>query len=215
MGYYDEQADSYAMEYKGTGHRIGLGFIGLAGLSSAVSTLLLLAYITYYTFLSRDETLPIARGIRAFTHSALGIFLYSLLLCDMVQGAAFSINFKWAVNGSMHHSAACIAQGAISQVGDLGAAIWSLAIAYHTFSLLFLFKKPPVWVTRIILGAGWTVILVLPIVGPHAIQNVDKRGYFYGLSGAWCWIGGGYQLERLLYLYMWIFMSLASSIVMY
>ncbi|KAG9095854.1 hypothetical protein FS749_009655 [Ceratobasidium sp. UAMH 11750] len=133
----------------------------------------------------------------------------------MVQGTAFAINFKWVVDSSMHHSLACTAQGAISQVGDLGAAIWSLAIAYHTFSLLFLFKKPPIWATRTILAAGWTVILVLPIVGPHLIQNVDKKGYFYGLSGAWCWLGDGYQLQRFLYLYMWIFSSLASSIVMY
>ncbi|KAG9092335.1 hypothetical protein FRC06_000141 [Ceratobasidium sp. 370] len=105
--------------------------------------------------------------------------------------------------------------GAISQVGDLGAAIWSIAIAYHTFSLLFLLKKPSIWTTRIILGLGWTAILVLPIVGPHAIQNVDKSGYFYGLVGAWCWIGPGYQLEWFLYLYVWIFLALASSVVLY
>ncbi|KAG8746170.1 hypothetical protein FRC10_006036 [Ceratobasidium sp. 414] len=160
-----------------------------------------------------------ARGIRAFSHSALGAYLYSLLLCDLVQGAAFSINFKWASDGGIRHSAACTAEGAISQVGDLGAAIWfvahlranrpylpfavrSLAIAHHTFSLLFLLKKPSIWTTRTILGLGWTFILVLPIVGAHAIQNVDKSGYFFGLVGAWCWIGPGYQLEWFLYLYV-------------
>ncbi|KAG8684469.1 hypothetical protein FRC08_013672 [Ceratobasidium sp. 394] len=214
MGYYDKRPTWYAREYKGTGQRVGLGFVGLAGLSSAVSTLLLLAYITRYTFFSRSET-PIARGIRSFARSPLGAFLYSLLLSDLVQGAAFSINFKWASDGSIRHSAACTAGGAISQVGDLGAAVWSLAIAYHTFSLLFLLKKPSIWTTRIMLGLGWTVILVLPILGPHVFQDVEKRGYFYGLVGAWCWIGPGYQLAWFLYLYVWIFLSLASSIVIY
>ncbi|KAG8737266.1 hypothetical protein FRC10_008395 [Ceratobasidium sp. 414] len=150
----------------------------------------------------------------------------------MVQGAAFSINFKWASDGAVRHSVMCTAQGAISQVGDLGAALWfvphlrasrpylpfavrSLAIAYHTFSLLFLLKKPSIWTTRIILGAGWTVIIVLPIVGPHVIQNVEKSGYFFGLIGPWCWIGSAYRLEWYIYLYIWILLSLASSILMY
>ncbi|KAG9087926.1 hypothetical protein FS749_002551 [Ceratobasidium sp. UAMH 11750] len=214
MGFYDYNPGAYAREYKGTGYRAGLGLIGLAGLSSAVSTLLLLAYITRYTFSSKDES-PIVRGIRTFSHSALGVFLYSLLLCDMLQGVAYSISFKWASDGTISHSQACTAQGAIQQVGDLGGAIWSLAIAYYTFSLLFLLKKPPVWTARIVLGVGWTVILVLPIVGPHVIQDVDKSGHFYGVVGAWCWIGPGYQLEWFLYLYMWIFLALASSIVIY
>ncbi|KAG9101882.1 hypothetical protein FRC06_002526 [Ceratobasidium sp. 370] len=106
-------------------------------------------------------------------------------------------------------------QGALQQVGDLGGAVWSLAIAYYTFSFLFLLKKPSIWATRIILGVGWTTILVLPIVGPHAIQDVDKSGYFYGVVGAWCWIGSGYRLLWFLYLYMWIFLALASSVVIY
>lgn len=70
------------------------------------------------------------------------------------------------------------------------------------FSLLFLFKKPPFWFTWAIFAAGWTVIIVLPIVGAYSIENLEKAGHFYGLSGAWCWIGDGYQLERFLYLYV-------------
>ena len=82
------------------------------------------------------------QGMRSFTHSALGVFLISLLLSDLIQGAAFSINFKWAADGNMHPSVACTAQGesrffssirssaelrglgSVSQVGDLGSAIW-------------------------------------------------------------------------------------------
>lgn len=215
MGYYDERESSFSRDYTGAGHRAGLALVAATGLSSAVSTFLLLMYIIRYSFFCRDENVPLVRGIRSFTHSALGIFLYSLLFCDMIQGVAFTINFKWAADGRMYHSVACEAQGSISQVGDLGAAIWSLAIAYHTFSLLFLFKKPSIWLTRAIFVAGWTVIIVLPIIGPYVIQNLERNGYFYGLSGAWCWIGDGYQLERFLYLYLFIFISLVSSIIMY
>ncbi|QRV85282.1 G protein coupled glucose receptor regulating Gpa2 protein [Ceratobasidium sp. AG-Ba] len=215
MVYYDEQQSAYSRDYKETGTRVGLAFIGLAGLSSAVSTLALLVYITQYAFFSKDENNPLVRGLRSFSRSALGAFLYSLLISDFIQGAAFAVNFKWAADSGMRHSVACTAQGAVSQIGDLGGALWSLAIAYYTFSLLFLLKKPPVWVTRCCLGVGWTLIFLLPILGPTVIQNVDKRGHFYGISGAWCWIGDGYQVERFIYVYMWIFLSLLSSLVLY
>ncbi|KAB5591088.1 Cyclic AMP receptor 1 [Ceratobasidium theobromae] len=155
------------------------------------------------------------QAIRSFTHSALGVFLCSLLLSDMIQGAAFAINFKWATDGDIYPSLACTAQASISQFGDLGSAIWSLAIAYHTFSLLFLVKKPPIWVTWTILLSGWALIFILPIIGPYVIENRGSRGPFYAVSGAWCWIGNGYQIERFLYVYMWIFFSLLSSLVLY
>ncbi|KAG8690418.1 hypothetical protein FRC09_011993, partial [Ceratobasidium sp. 395] len=215
MVYYDDQESAYVRDYKEVGNRVGLGLIGAAGLLSATSTFALLIYISRYAFFSRDESTPLVRGLRSFSHSALGAFLYSLLISDLIQGAAFAINFKWAIDGGLHHSAACTAQGVVSQIGDLGGALWSLAIAYYTFSLLFLMKKPSVWLTRFLLGAGWTLIFVLPILGPAVIQNVNKRGHFYGISGAWCWIGDGYQVERFIYVYMWIFLSLLSSIILY
>ncbi|KAG8725799.1 hypothetical protein FRC11_001483, partial [Ceratobasidium sp. 423] len=182
---------------------------------SAVSTMILLGYIIWHSFLNKHRELPIVQGIRSFAHSALGVFLISLLLSDLIQGAAFAINFKWAADGNMYPSIACTAQGSVSQVGDLGSAIWSLAIAYYTFSLLFLFKKPPVWVTWTIFVLGWSTIIILPIIGPYGIENVKTRGPFYAISGAWCWVGDGYQLERFLYVYMWIFLSLGTSLVLY
>ncbi|CAE6465946.1 unnamed protein product [Rhizoctonia solani] len=215
MSYYDGRERSYTRDYSAPGHRAGLALIGAAGLSSAISTSLLLCYIAWYSLFNKNVEEPVVRGIRSFARSALGGFFVCLLLCDFVQGAAFAVNFKWAADGGMYHSRACTAQGAVSQVGDLGAAIWSLVIAGYTFSLLFLFKKPPAWFTWAVFCAGWIVIIVLPIAGRYLIQNVEKAGYFYGLSGAWCWLGDGYQLERFLYLYMWIFISLGSSIILY
>ncbi|CUA72135.1 hypothetical protein RSOLAG22IIIB_00797 [Rhizoctonia solani] len=215
MSYYDGRERSYTRDYSTPAHRAGLSFIAVAGLSSAISTSLLLSYIVWYSVFNKNQEQPIVRGIRSFARSALGAFFLCLLLCDFLQGAAFAMNFKWAADGSMYHSTACTAQGAISQVGDSGAAIWSLVIAGYTFSLLFLFKKPPIWFTWGVFGAGWIVIILLPIAGPYSIQNLEKAGHFYGLSGAWCWIGDGYQLERFLYLYMWIFISLGSSIILY
>ncbi|KAG8721362.1 hypothetical protein FRC08_013725 [Ceratobasidium sp. 394] len=213
MGFYDHNPGAYARDYS-NGYRIGTGVAGFTGLGSAVSIAVLLSYIARYTFSSRNVS-PMARGIRAFSHSALGVYLYSLLISDMVQGLGFAVSLKWASEGGIHRSTACIAQGVLLQVGNLGGALWSIALAYHTFSLLFLVKRPSIWATRIVLAAGWAIIIVIPIVGPYTIQNVDKSGHFYGVLGPWCWIGPGYQREWYLFLYAWVCLALVNSFAMY
>ncbi|KAF8685421.1 G protein-coupled glucose receptor regulating Gpa2 [Rhizoctonia solani] len=214
MDDYGDVSFGYEADYGLPGNRVGLALIGAMGLISALSTLVLIGYIMV-GYLVKDHDQPMVQGIRSFTHSALGVFLCSLLISDMIQGAAFAINFKWAADGSVHSGLACTAQGAVSQFGDLGSALWSLAISMHTFSLLFLVQKPPVWLTWMIFIVGWVLIAVLPILGPYGIQKLETKGEFYGVSGAWCWIGHGYQLERFLYVYMWIFLSLVTSLILY
>ncbi|KAF8506124.1 hypothetical protein JB92DRAFT_2833034 [Gautieria morchelliformis] len=58
------------------------------------------------------------------------------------------------------------------------------------------------------------MLIVAPILGPTVIQT-PARGSFYGLSGAWCWIGTGYSAERLIFLYGWVFAALGSSFIIY
>ncbi|KAG8746166.1 hypothetical protein FRC10_006032 [Ceratobasidium sp. 414] len=225
MGFYDHNPGAYAREYS-AGYRIGPGLVGITGLCSAFSTSLLLLYITRHTFFNGGGS-PMARGVRAFSHSALGTYLYSLLLSDVLQGVGYSIGLKWASDGGIRHSVACTVQGALGYLRSSltlinaplgnrwdirgGRPRWCTMVDCHSVPYI----QPSVWTTRIILGAGWTAILVAPIVGPLVIQNVDKSGHFYAVLGPWCWIGPGYELEWFLCLYMWVFLALVSSTVMY
>ncbi|KAF8490905.1 hypothetical protein JB92DRAFT_3007583 [Gautieria morchelliformis] len=204
----------YWQNFSNTGHRIGLGFIASAGLVSAISTLSLLSYIGWNVFAPSEKLKPFSRGLRTFTLSSLGWYLLSLLLCDFFQGVAFALNFRWAQKGMMEQGKICVLQGVVSQIGDLGAAIWSMAIAFHTFWLLFLIKQPHRWTLPIVLVTGWSIVIFLPILGPTIIET-PKRGPFYSLSGAWCWIGNGYGAERVIYLYGWVFAALSSSFIIY
>ncbi|KIJ39907.1 hypothetical protein M422DRAFT_68711 [Sphaerobolus stellatus SS14] len=206
--------EEYSANFSKPNQRAGLTLIATAGMTSAVSTFCLLLYITWYTVLVRNKSLPLARGLRAFIKSALGCYLISLLICDFLQGTAFMMNYYWARHGCMHAGALCTAQGAMSEVGDLGAAIWSIAISFHTFWLLFMARRPHRMAGPIALSLGWIILIVLPILGPHVIGR-PKKGPFYDLSGAWCWIGTGYSTERLLYLYVWVFLALGTSVVIY
>ncbi|KAF8526975.1 hypothetical protein BU17DRAFT_12338, partial [Hysterangium stoloniferum] len=153
-------------------------------------------------------------GLRSFVFSSLGCYFISLLMCDLLQGAAFTLNFRWAVLGSMSEGTLCTIQGAVSQLGDLGAAVWSTAISIHTFWLLFLVRQPHRRAGWFVMVVAWGLLICLSTIGPAAIQQ-SHRGPFYGLTGAWCWIGDGYNLSRLLFLYAWIFGALFLSLIIY
>lgn len=78
----------------------------------------------------------------------------------------------------------------------LGCAIFSLLISLQTFSVLFLRRSPPRWVPVLAIVLSWALIVFLALVGPLVIEKRTGKGTFYGGSGAWCWIGQKYQVER-------------------
>jgi hypothetical protein len=67
--------------------------------------------------------------------------------------------------------------GVIKQIADVGTAIWTLSIAFHTFTILFLQWKIRSWVFWTTLVTGWLLIFTLVVVGPLSIQN-DFKGPF-------------------------------------
>jgi hypothetical protein len=107
--------------------------------------------------------------------------------------------------------------GAVKQAADVGAALWTLIIAAHTFAILFLQLTIPTFAYWGMLIFGWFAILTIVITGPATLDTA-KRGSFCasmtdfffvsahihrchtgGISGYWCWISEGYQTERLTY----------------
>ncbi|KIJ45885.1 hypothetical protein M422DRAFT_250671 [Sphaerobolus stellatus SS14] len=195
--------------------RASLAAIASVGLLSAISTSSLLVYIAWNA-MSRKSVQPstVQSGLRSFIFSSLGFYLISLLFCDLLQGTAFALNYHWARLGSMSEGTVCTVQGVVSQIGDLGAALWSTVIAFHTFWLLFLVRHPHPWTIPVIFVLGWTILIFLPIIGPTALQR-SSYGYFFGLTGAWCWIGNAYKVERVLFLYAWVFLALGTSFIFY
>jgi len=219
-------------DYSSTSHRAGLGLVGAFGVLSAVSTFILLSYFLYccLTSLLRkldsralESTSPSQRhrnqvaaseGICEFLNSTLGRYLVYLFICDHIQGIGFAINFIWAQKGVIEEGSACTTQGAFDQIGNIGAAFWSLLIGFQTFCLLFLQIRPHRFIEYCATGVVWSAVIILPLLGPYVIQEADK-GLFWSRSGLWCWIGDAYKDLRLVYLYAWIFLNLASCLCMY
>jgi len=114
----------------------------------------------------------------------------------------------------VHVGAFCTSQAVIKHIADVGVAIWTLAIAFHTFSLLFFGVKISRWASLTALIGANAVIILLVCLGPIVLDS-KARGPFYGISGYWCWIADEYETERITMDYMIMFLSAILSFILY
>lgn len=91
----------------------------------------------------------------------------------------------------------------IYQLGNVGSALWSLAIATHTFAVLFLRCHVSGMACLTTFVGVWLLIGSIVAVGPAVVQN-EMQGPFHGLSGTWCWITDEYQGSKLGLEYFWV-----------
>ena len=149
-----------------------------------------------------------------FVRTHVAAYFVSLLLCDLTQGIGSIVNIAWIRNGGVINNGLCVAQGAIKQTGNVGTALWSFVIAFHTFFLLFYRAKVPDWVCYVVLVVVWLILGAVLSLGPGVISTKD-RGPFYGISGLWCWMTSGYPVERYTLEYCFMFASAGFSFILY
>ncbi|KAI0344550.1 hypothetical protein BDW22DRAFT_1482756 [Trametopsis cervina] len=149
-----------------------------------------------------------------FVRSHAAAYLISLLLCDLLQAVGSIMNAKWYINRAVEFEPFCEAQGAVKQIADVGTALWSFTIAWHTFWVLFLRFQSRRSVMIALLVALWAAIGTLVIAGPAALDT-KKNGPFYAITGYWCWISEEYSISRYTLDYMFMFASAFLSFVLY
>lgn len=64
----------------------------------------------------------VSQGVGQFVRDPLGWFMVNMLLCDLLQGAGFAINLHWAAESALWVGGVCTAQGAVTEVGDVGTS---------------------------------------------------------------------------------------------
>ena len=113
------------------------------------------------------------------------------------------------------------------------------AITLHTFFVIF-FRWTPgphsVWIYRIVIPFIWTYLILFVVIGysAHRGDNLaDPRVFFVrplpstslhpfplvspfqSPTPYWCWIGSGFDVERIVGEYLWLWTALLSSIFFY
>jgi len=191
-------SDPYTRVYEPHEQR-AVAVIVLAGFLSLTLPLILLLTVTL-------------RTQHRYTHSVA--YYISLLTANMLQGISSVMNLKWVSQGVVVPGNFCSAQGGIKQAGNIGTAIWSFVIAIHIFDILILRHEETRTGLIATLSLGWSLIGVFVLIGPAALQTVDKGPYF-GVSGFWCWITEEYPLPRFYLEYFLEFLSAGLGFLLY
>ncbi|TFK56974.1 hypothetical protein OE88DRAFT_1730405 [Heliocybe sulcata] len=190
------------------GKRLGLVFIVQTAGLSAVAVFALLAYIAY----GAVKIVPGAsRKWRTGTH--VHFYFLSLLLSDLIQAIGGMMDIRWIVKSNVEVGPFCTAQGALKQIGDVGVAMASMAIAFHTFSVLVFRWRPDASpkIAFVVLGFIWAFIALTVGLGLGTHKGED----YYGDTQYWCWITSDYPVQRIALEYFWLWFTALLNIALY
>ncbi|KAJ7731160.1 hypothetical protein DFH07DRAFT_781386 [Mycena maculata] len=151
---------------------------------------------------------------KKYSNTHFVLYFPCLLLADFMQAFSSVMSLNWVKNGGVYDGPYCAAQGGLKNGGNVAAALWTFTIAWHLFNLLFRRYNTPKLISWAIVAFGWSLVFTIVFLGPVAIQTTE-RGHYFGISGKWCWISGGYRREQILLQYLFEGLSVVMSSFMY
>ncbi|KAF7563477.1 hypothetical protein G7046_g601 [Stylonectria norvegica] len=144
------------------------------------------------------------------------VLLYNLIIADMHQAAAFLISAYWIhKKGIFINTPASFVQGFFDSNGDLASSFFIGSIAIHTIFTMWRGKRPRQRVLYGLIVATWIFVYGLSLIPFLATHNGKNYGGYYVRAGLWCWVNEKYTLMRLLTHYVFIFISLALTTIIY
>ncbi|KAJ8520137.1 hypothetical protein ONZ45_g3019 [Pleurotus djamor] len=184
--------------------RIGLVFVVVAACLSTFAVACLLLYIAVSVVFDPSIT-------RGWCTTHVHYYFINLLFCEIIQGIGGIMTVRWVVDSGVVEGPFCTSQGVLQQIGDVGVALNSLAIAGYTFCVLALRYHPPFLSTIIAIATGW--IFLGLITGVAA--GIHQGSGYYGDTGYWCWITEDFAQERIALEYFWMWLAAFTNIVIY
>ncbi|KZV92222.1 hypothetical protein EXIGLDRAFT_791012 [Exidia glandulosa HHB12029] len=150
---------------------------------------------------------------RGVFNTHLDIYVFFLILSDMMQALASILSIQWLRQGRTTCGDVCYAQGSLKVISDAGPSMYSLAIAVHTFMVIVCRWEPrSSRIPAIVVCLTWTYRLVFYA----AIAGAAEPGEpLFRPTPFWCWISAHYAQERIPAFYFWLWSCTGLSIVLY
>ncbi|TCD69950.1 hypothetical protein EIP91_005539 [Steccherinum ochraceum] len=143
-----------------------------------------------------------------FVSQAAGLSAAAIicLLCYIVYSAVRAI-------GTSPNIRVFAMKRVLKQLGDVGVALASLAIAIHTFSVIVLGWRPQPKSTMamIVLGGIWIFLILIATISVATHRGKD----YYGDTQYWCWITSDYPAQRIALEYAWMWTAAFTNLVLY
>ncbi|KAL5522868.1 hypothetical protein ACEPAG_8886 [Sanghuangporus baumii] len=156
-------------------------------------------------------------GTRVFLKTDIDVYFLSLLFADMLVAVSGILNLKWVNERQTSCSGFCSVQGGLEHIGTPAVALSTLAIALHTFFVVFFRWTPPR--TRIIgfsvLIGIWTFLFLLVLIPALSLSSDPSKPPFYTPSPAWCYIGAAHIALRAGASYVFAWLAAIGSGVLY
>lgn len=164
------------------------------------------------------------------------VLIFNLLLADIQQALAFLLNLEWLTRNAIEvGTKTCWTQGWFISTGDLASSVFITAIAMHTYISIVRAKMLPTWAFHTAIVMMWGFVYGTGILGVIVTENGKNDGGLYVRAGAWvscgtktetesgdymltwsqCWINSKYQDIRFTLHYLWIFISLIVTTIIY
>ncbi|KAJ3480634.1 hypothetical protein NLI96_g8203 [Meripilus lineatus] len=135
------------------------------------------------------------------------------MVSELIQALGGILNIKWVRDAAVTEGTYCTAQGVLKQVGDVGVALASLAIALHTFMVIVFRWRPPKSSTLPIIVISSIWIFLALIIGLSFASHKGKT--YYGDTKYWCWITKDYLAEGIALEYVWMWTAALLNIALY
>ncbi|EHA51016.1 hypothetical protein MCOR02_008038 [Pyricularia oryzae] len=142
------------------------------------------------------------------------VLLYNLLLADIKQSVAFFLNAVWVARDSIVvGSGTCWTQAFFLSTGDLAGSLFIAAIAVHTYLVAIRGWKPSQRALILTCSSIWIFNYLLVFIGFAATNKVNVG--FFGRATTWCWITREHEEIRLFTHYLYVFICLALTTIIY
>ncbi|TLS23726.1 uncharacterized protein PpBr36_05836 [Pyricularia pennisetigena] len=142
------------------------------------------------------------------------VLLYNLLLADIKQSVAFFLNAVWVARDSIVvGSGTCWTQAFFLSTGDLAGSLFIAAIAVHTYLVAIKGWKPSQRALIMTCSSIWIFNYLLVFIGFAATNKVNVG--FFGRATTWCWITKEHEEIRLFTHYLYVFICLALTTIIY
>ncbi|KAL9563841.1 hypothetical protein ACKAV7_012013 [Fusarium commune] len=119
------------------------------------------------------------------------VLIINLLLADMHQGGLFV------------------------SLGDLASSMFITAIAIHTYLAVVKQRQTPQKVLYATIIAIWVFVYAISLIPIATTRNGAEFGGFFVRAGSWCWINKKYDNLRVFTHYLYIFLGLGTTSVLY
>ncbi|KII92419.1 hypothetical protein PLICRDRAFT_89020 [Plicaturopsis crispa FD-325 SS-3] len=202
------------------GESIGLTLTAEASIISAIAVLIVLSLIIR-NYVHHLRLYP--RGKWRLIQEPMDLYMLSLFASDLIQAMGTVLDVKWAHAGKLENGSFCTAQGVVQQLGETSVAMATFAIAIHSFSAVWWSKGVhSMKVAWAVVGLLWLYVVLFVGLG----EGLHRSGAYVTPIGTkntsyetptpyWCWVGSSYGKERIWGEYFWLWLTLATSIIVY